>query len=277
MKLKYKKIILLTTMSTMGIGLLTLSLSHDKTDAEENTTKDTAVQSVMSEETVVENENLKMADAAVASTLTDEPTSAADPTPTLEPTPTPIPVYAIEEEGYPRINQLVQDYYTAKNNRDTESLKNLLSDPSEADTQEELQQKTEYIDDYRNIKVYVKKGYIEGTYIVYAYHEIKFTGINTPAPGLAKFYVVTDQNSEVKIFSGKMSEEEQAYYDERNSDEDVIALIKMTDEKSDKAIESDEDLLNFWKNIDEMANGSADAAQSTDDAAADAATDGDAD
>lgn len=276
MKLKYKKIILLTTMSTMGIGLLTLSLSHDKTDAQENVMKDTTVQSVMSEETVVENETLAMADAAVTESLTKEAVSEEAPTQTPDPTPTPVPVYAIEEEGYPRISQLVQDYYTAKNNRDIEALKSLLSDSTQADTQEELQQKTEYIDDYRNIKVYVKQGYIEGTYIVYAYHEIKFTGINTSAPGLAKFYIVTDGNGDVKIFSGTMSEEEQVYYDERNSDEDVIALIEMTDEKSDKAIESDEDLLNFWKNIDEMASTSAEAEQNADDAASDTAA-GDAD
>ncbi len=255
MKLKYKKIILLTTMSTMGIGLLTLSLSQDKTGAEENINNKIAVQTVMSEETVVESETTAAADTAGATTLMIEPTSP--PTPTLEPTPIELPVYDIQEDGYPKINNLIQDYYAAKNNRDVEALKVLLSDPTKADTQEQLQQKTEYIDDYRNIEIFVKKSYLDGSYIVYAYHEIKFTSINTPAPGLAKFYVITDQNGDVKIFSGELDAETQAYYNERNSDEDVIALIEMTDKKSDEAIESDEDLLNFWKNIDEMASDSA--------------------
>lgn len=273
MKLKYKKMILLTTMSTMGIGLLTLSLSHDNTSAEENTTKDATVQTVMSEETVVEEETLRTAEAAVTAALEEGLT--VTPTPTTAPTPTPIPVYAIEEGGYPKINQLIKDYYSAKNNRDIEAMKGLLSDPSEADTQEALQQKTEYIEDYLNIKAYVKKGYIEGTYIVYAYHEIKFTGINTPAPGLAKFYVTTDSNGDLKIFSGTMTSEEKTYYDERNSDEDVIALIEMTDAKSDEAIKSDEDLLNFWKNIDEMANSNSGAEDNKD--TADATAEGDSD
>jgi hypothetical protein len=35
MKLKYKKMILLTTMSTMGIGLLTLSVSKGSSKADE--------------------------------------------------------------------------------------------------------------------------------------------------------------------------------------------------------------------------------------------------
>lgn len=254
MKLKYKKIILLTTMSTMGIGLLTLSLSNDKSDAKESINQKAEFNTVMSEDTAVEDE---LTDAQLAATVTGEP--LVSPTPTVVPTPTPLPVYPIEDEGYPKITKLVKEYYAAKNNRDVEALKALLSNPSEADTQEELQQKTEYIDEYLNIKAYVKKSSEKDSYIVYVYHEIKFTSINTPAPGLAKFYVITDAAGNLKIFSGAMDEENQAYYDQRDSDQDVIDLIKMTDEKSDKAIESDEDLLNFWKNIDEMAANTEDA------------------
>lgn len=249
MKLKYKKIILLTIMSTMGIGLLTISLGHDKTDAKESLSLEATANTDAIESTAVENDgetNTKLAAAMMV-----DPTTI--PTPTEVPTPTPLPVYAIEKEGYPEIEQLIKDYYTAKNNRDVKALKALLSDSDKADSQEELQKKTEYIDDYRNIKIYTKKGFKEGTYIVYAYHEIKFTSINTPAPGLAKFYIVTGEDGKLKIFSGVMDAETQSYYDQRNSDEDVIKLIDMTDKKSDKAIKSDEDLLNFWKNIDEMA------------------------
>jgi hypothetical protein len=156
----------------------------------------------------------------------------------------------------------MQDYYTAKNNRDLKTLKTLLSDPSQADSQEDLQKKTEYIEEYRNIKTYTKKGFKEGTYIVYVYHEIKFTSINTPAPGLAQFYIITDADNKLKIFSGTKDPETQAYYDQRNEDEDVAALIEMTNEKGKKAIKEDEDLLNFWKSIDEMANSSGtDAAE----------------
>lgn len=265
MKLKYKKVILLTTMSTMGIGLLTLSLNHDKTNAQENNSNQ-IVQSVMSEETVVDNENDSAA-TTFAAVVSETPTV----TPTLSPEPTPLPVYNIEENGYPKITKLVENYYAAKNNRDVKTLKSLLSDPAKADTQEELKQKTEYIDDYRDIKVYVKKGHTDGTYIVYAYHEIKFTSIKTPAPGLAKFYVVTDAKGELKIFSGKMDPDTQAYYDARNTDKDVASLISMTDKKSDDAIKSDKDLQNFWKNIDQLANNSNDANASTDKTATDKA------
>ncbi len=253
MKLKYKKIILLTTMSTMGIGMLTLSLSNDKSRAEENSNVKTVYEEQLEDGNTLAADDNNRVMAALAE---------ATATPTPSPTPTPIPVYPIEEPGtYPEIDALLESYYNAKNNLDINTLKSLLSDPNAASSEEELQMKTEYIEDYRNVKAYTKKGMKEGTYIVYAYHEIKFTGINTPAPGLAKFYVVTGEDNKLKIFSGDMDTETKAYYDIRNEDEDVAALISMTDERSKQAIEKDEDLHSFWESIDKMANKAEDTAQ----------------
>jgi hypothetical protein len=266
MKLKYKKIILLTTMSTMGIGLLTLSVSHDKSKAEVSSSPKAAAEvmaeNFTTEESAVADTELNENNALEEETeLQETPMLAAEPsvspTPDVTSVPAALPVYAIEQEGtYPEIDQLIKDYYTAENNRDLKALKSLLSDPTNADTQEELQQKTEYIEEYKSIKTYTKKGYIEGTYIVYAYSEIKFTSINTPAPGLAQFYIITGDDGKLKIFSGEMNEETSAYYAARNSDEDVTTLIEMTEKKSDEAKKSDEDLYNFWKSMNDMTNNS---------------------
>jgi hypothetical protein len=250
MKLKYKKIILLTTMSTMGIGILTLSVSQDRPKAEEKTAETMLSAEVLQDESNANNKLLAAADEAIA-------TTSAAVTPTAVPSPTPIPVYSIEETGtYPEIDALFSSYYTAKNNRDIDTLKSILSDPSKVESEEQLQTKTEYIEDYRKIKTYTKKSMKDGEYIVYVYHEIKFTSINTPAPGLAKFYVITGEDNKLKIYSGDLDAETKAYYDERNNDEDVIALIGMTDEKSAKAVEKDEDLKNFWESIDAMTSSS---------------------
>ena len=250
MKLKYKKAILLTTMSTIGIAMLALSFHRDKPKAEVETGLQTILQTQISEDGSTGKESQTLFKATQEPTIT--PTAALSPT--VPPTPTEIPVYPIEQAGtYPEIDELFKNYYDAKTKQDVKTLKNILSDPSKAETEKELLSKTEYIEDYRKIKTYTKKGPKEGTYIVYVYHEIKFTSINTAAPGLAKFYVVTDENNKLKIFSGDLDAETKAYYDARNKDEDVAALIAMTEEKSDKAKAKDEDLQNFWKSIDEMS------------------------
>jgi len=250
MKLKYKKMILLTAMSTMGIGILTLSVSNDKTNAKESMNN----QMVAQGEALVEENSEETAFASALSAPAEAKSMLApiQEEPTQAPTPTPLPVYPMEQgTSYPEIERLINEFYTAKVKRDIDALNALLTDPSNGYTKDDLNSKMEYISDYLNIKTFVKRSFREGTYIVYVYHEIKFTSIDTPAPGLAVFYVVTDADGKPKVFSGKMDNETYDYYQERANDEDVIALIEMTNKNSEKAIEKDEYLSYFWNSIKE--------------------------
>ena len=260
MKLKYKKIILLTTMSTMGIGILTLSVSQDRTKAEENKSIQTILETDITEDgsTTVDNKLMASAD-----TNSEKTVLAASPTPI--PSPTPVPDYPVEKKGtYPEIDKLFETYYTAKNNRDIDTLKSIISDPAKVETEEELQARTEYIEDYKKISTYTKKGLEEGTYVVYVYHEIKFTSINTAAPALSKFYVVTGEDNKLKIYSGEMDSATKAYYDACSDDKDFVALKEKTDDKSAEAKKKDEDLQSFWKSIEKMAKAQAKKAQEAD-------------
>ena len=238
MKLKYKKAILITAISTMGIGLITISINNNNTQAKEG------MKPVTSLGTELMSDNNEEKEEVVSTT----------PTITVAPTPTPLPVYEIAKDTNESVKQLFVDFYKAKNSRDVEKLQKLLSDSTKVESKDDLKKKTQYIENYGKITTYAKKGYADGSYIVYVYHEIKFTGIKTAAPGLSKFYVVTDTDNKLKIFSGVMDSELQAYYDARNNDEDVIAIIEMTNVKSDEAVKKDKDLQNFWKNIDKLAN-----------------------
>jgi hypothetical protein len=247
MKLKYKKIILLTTMSTMGIGLLTLSISKDSSKAEEKSNEGLVQEAGLLMAAEGDYSTLALADDAIA---TDK-AELSSPTTTPSPTPTPIPVYDLEKTANQEIQKLFEEYYTAKNSSDVDKIKSMLTDPSKAPTVDQLQRKTEYIDDYRNIETYLKKSIEEDAYIAYVYQEIKFNGVNTMAPGLSKFYLVKD-DGEYKIFSGEMDEELKDYYDERNNDQDVQELLNMTNDKSEEAKAQDEDLKTFWESIDKL-------------------------
>ncbi|HWT26787.1 MAG TPA: hypothetical protein VN131_02505, partial [Mobilitalea sp.] len=83
-----------------------------------------------------------------------------------------------------------------------------------------------------------------------------------PAPGLAKFYLITDKDGKLKIFSGEMDPQLKAYFDARNDDADVQKLIKMTNDKSAAAKKKDGDLMKFWQDIDKMANSNDSKAKS---------------
>lgn len=247
MKLKYKKIIMLTTMSTMLIGLLTLSISKDNSKAEEGTNIDM----VQETDAAIEEDSSSVTALAEASTLLNMST-IPEPTATPIPTPTPMPVFDFEKEVDSEITALFEDYFTAKKSCDVDKIKSLLTHKDKAPSVEELQSKTEYIDDYRNIKTYLKKGPVENAFIAYVYQEIKFTGVNTMAPGLSKFYLLKE-DGQYKIFSGEMDKELVEYYDARNEDADVKELLDMTNQRGEEAKAKDEDLKNFWDSIDKLA------------------------
>lgn len=249
MKLKYKKVIMLTTMSTMLIGLLTLSISKDNSKAEEDINTDLVVEA----DALLEDDN-NIVTALAETTSLVETASIPEPTATPIPTPTPIPVFDFEKEVDPEIQVLFEDYFTAKKSCDVDKIKSLLTHQAKAPSVEELQSKTEYIDDYRNIKTYLKKGPVEDTFIAYVYQEIKFTGVNTMAPGLSKFYLVKSAGGQYKIFSGKMDLELVEYYDARNEDADVKELFDKTNQRGEEAKAKDEDLKNFWDSIDKLAS-----------------------
>jgi len=259
MKLKYKKIILLTSLSTMGIGLLTLSISQNgpKTEGQLNNTARIEADNFENENPdearingeISDNNSETMTMAAIEGTE-EAGISAMSALLSPSPTPTPVPVYPLEEvEG---MDEFIEEFYVAKTACDVDKLKTLYADPSKVETREQLQSMVQYIEEYKNIKTYTKKSIEDGAYIVYAYHEIKFSSINTLAPGLSKFYVITDANGNFKIAS-EMEPDVEEYFNARNDDEDVLELIDMTNKRSEEAKAKDEDLMLFWNALDELA------------------------
>ena len=264
MKLKYKKTILMTTLCTMGIGLLTLSLSQGKPRAQEyvDTTNEISANKAEGDESSLDSTDATdtgdtsnmssmstMAKAAVdESAVTAVPIPTSIPTPI--PTPTPIPVYPLEEmEG---MDTFIEQFYIAKTTVDMDKLKSLHLAPNKVKSRAQWQSLVQYIEEYKNINTYSKKGPEEGSYIVYAYHEIKFSSINTLAPGLSKFYVITDEEGNFKIVSD-MSPEVEEYFVARDADADVLDLIVRTNTKSEEAKAMDEDLMIYWNGLDELA------------------------
>ncbi len=239
-----RKIVNFICMCSMGLGLVILmvtpGISGMKLDKVQET--DSPVTQVLSLKGEMNGFDDYSYDNALLGTAS---------TPTPIPTPTPFPIYKLEEKGYPSgIDQLFQTYYQAKINCDMDTLKSISSEPSAVIEEDSLKQLIEGIDDYINITCYVKKSYVEGEYIVWAYHDIKFIGLKTCAPGLSKFYVVKDSKGDYKIFDGVMPEELKEYFDQRSHDEDVLELMGYTDSLAVKAQETDKELSAYWGVLD---------------------------
>jgi hypothetical protein len=252
MKLNYKKTTLLILTSTMGIGVLTLSIAPN-VNKPNKMVKDSAVVDNMT----VKTANIDETDAisiTVSPTLTVTSaltaTTAPSPTPTLSPTPATLPVYELEDNTIPEIDTLIKNYYNAKLNCDLKALEKLLSDTSNLPTKKQLKNDVLFVEEYNNIKCYVKKGFIDDTYIAYVYNEIKFYNIKTPAPGVDQFYLIPDENGKYIIFSGQFDEQTSAYYNARNDDEDVKKLFDDVSSKIKKAKKKDKAFKDFIDNLE---------------------------
>ncbi|MSS63093.1 hypothetical protein [Velocimicrobium porci] len=221
MKLKYKKMVLLVTMSTMFIGLVVFSIVspskktstevEKKVEATENTEK-------KAEETT------------------------ATPKPTEEPEE---PV--LTKTANKKIIKLVKSYYSGGMKCDMDLLKEIHSNP-DLINKKEIKAKYRYVDDVKNIECYTVKGLEKGSYLVYIYSEYKFKDIKTLAPGLSRLYLQKTDDGQFQIFNGadaKISE----FILETDKEEEVQNLVDKVSTKLEEALSIDADLKKFNEEV----------------------------
>lgn len=229
----------------MGLGCITLFIGalypmEISNDAREAINKTESMQALSERD----EDNRDMAKAMTGTGKALASTATATPIPSKAPlaNPTPPPVYELNEGGNPEIENLLRDYYVAWNSCDYSLIKDMSTDPDNAIPLSQLQRETRFLDDIRDNTYYIMKSYEEGSYIVYAYYEIKYVNIKTTLPRLDKFYIVTDEEGDFNIFCGEMDEKLKTYYEERDQDENIQEIIQRTNDKAKDALNNDLDL-----------------------------------
>ena len=105
---------------------------------------------------------------------------------------------AYEVDAHQDVNELITRYYTAYAAGDVATISTIAS-PVTANEQSYITMFSQYVEEYRNISCYTKSGLTEGSYLVSVSLEIKFAGVETPAPGLDFFYVQTNDQGALYI------------------------------------------------------------------------------
>ncbi|ROR30661.1 hypothetical protein EDD66_102316 [Mobilisporobacter senegalensis] len=229
MKLKYKKIILLVTMSSMGIGLITLSLSNPK-GKEPNNVKQQTILSEQQEDK--EEEQAETGIIKITDGLTDDGT--------------------LLENAYPDINELIKKYLEARVACDMDTIKNLVSSTSTISL-ETLQKESEYIESYNNISCYTIKAPDNESFVVYVYEELKIVGIDTLAPGMIRLYVRVNPDGKPVIYFGQVEDETIDFIEATGNDIKVIQLIESVNKKLEEAMTSDKNLKAFIEGLENTA------------------------
>lgn len=221
MKFKYKKIILVITMCTMCIGMVTISLtapSGGKNGKNGNGTKDRDnTFAVMSED----------------ATLMDE-AGLSDKS-------------ELKNNDIEEVDALVTTYLKGMLTCDLITLGDIVTDVESIDIVD-MQGKQKLIEQYENIECYTLDGLQEGEYLVYYYNEVKFSGIDTAAPGLNRLYIVTEDGT-LKIATGHLRQEVQDFIEEADQSDEVQQIINTVNYKLEQAINEDDGLRQLYANL----------------------------
>ena len=157
-----------------------------------------------------------------------------------------------EVDAIPAVNELINNYYTAYANGDIATLTTLATPVSENE-QGYISVFSQYVESYQNISCYTKKGLDDNSYLVSVYMEVKFTGVDTLAPGLDFFYVRANEDGSYYIDNlysqyNLANQENALDADIQNlisrfeQEEDVVALQQDVQAKYESALASDENL-----------------------------------
>lgn len=170
----------------------------------------------------------------------------------VEDTDTDTDTNALEENAYPEVNTLIESFYAAWGQKDTDAMKKLTDNFSTTD--ETKVANATYIESYDNVQVYTKKGLDDDSYVVFVSYDLKFQGIDTPAPGLSELYVMKDKNGDWMIHNDESDEEVQECLEKTRQEKDVQELIAQQEEQYDQALESDEELSAYLAQLGEETN-----------------------
>lgn len=162
---------------------------------------------------------------------------------------------AYQENAIPAVNDLINQYFTAYAAGDLVALQTLAT-PITQNEQSYITLISQYIEQYQDITCYTKSGLDSNSYMVNVGLNVKFMGVETPAPGLYFFYVRTNEDGTLYIDNlyseYNLSRQESALDTSiRNlitnfyNDDDVIELQNDIQQKYEAALSSDENLLNL--------------------------------
>ncbi|MBO6111722.1 MAG: SH3 domain-containing protein [Lachnospiraceae bacterium] len=181
---------------------------------------------------------------AVEDTPQQEQVDVSQDVQTSENAEIPLTTEGLQVDAYPEVNALVNTYYTAIANGDIATLSTICSSLDDA-AQIRIVERAKYTESYDDIRCYTKPGPIDGSYLVFAYYQIKFVNIDTRAPGLSSLYVCPNTDGSLYINNEDMPENVSTYIRGVAAQDDVVALLSQVDSEYNAAAEQDKTLKAF--------------------------------
>lgn len=137
---------------------------------------------------------------------------------------------AYEVDAVAEVKELITQYYAACAAGDTEAVQTYAV-PVSASELSHISMMAQFVESYQNIVCYTKPGLEEGSYLTSVTVELKFAGVETPAPGMEFFYVRT--NAEGVLYIDNVYSGYNRQHKELEADAAVSALIQQFEQQKD--------------------------------------------
>lgn len=162
-------------------------------------------------------------------------------------------VFALEENAYPDINNIIRTYYDAQASGDIAVISSLNTYLDEIETIR-VQELSKYIDSYPTVNVYTKPGLTEDTYVAYVYSEVKFTDVEQLLPGMQTYYIGQNENGDFFINDGTYDDVIWQYIKEITLQDDVVDLNNKVVVEYNELLANSEELSEFIAYLKEKIN-----------------------
>ncbi len=165
-------------------------------------------------------------------------------------------VYAdYKENTNSELETLITTYYTAYAEGDTDTIASIATPVSDQEISY-ISFYSQYIESYNDIQIFTKQGLDSNSYIVSTVVNLKYTDIDTAAPGMDFFYVQTNEDGELYINNlyGNFNQLNNIYEMDTEVTDlialflqqgDVLAKEAEVQAAYDEAVASDENLSTF--------------------------------
>ena len=145
----------------------------------------------------------------------------------------------LEENTVPEVTQLITEYYNAAAAGDMDTINSIVN-TYDQETQIYLQKMSEHIEAYQNVVCYTKTGPVDGSYLVYAYYEIKFNDLETAVPGISPYLVYPREDGSLYIYEGDVEDSVNQYLEDISAQDDVIDLMNRVQVVFNEAVMQDD-------------------------------------
>ncbi len=152
-----------------------------------------------------------------------------------------IPDVEMEENAYSDVNALVETYFNAIASGDSQTLSSIYVGLDDTELLKAVVT-ADYIEGYENVTVYTKPGPVSGSYIVYAYNEVKLYDYEKAIPGLESLYICTADDGTLYINGDVADENVLNYIKNISLQGDVIDLNNKVASNYNEMVNSDEKL-----------------------------------